>query len=210
MRRNAAAGLRVFGLDSPASFLPGTSIEGVQTRRLVVHERAKSLTAHAYSRNVPSLRDAVASIAARDKPEARYAYPRTFIVRAYHDDGRLDLNPAPDAPDLRPLNNVEQWTLGGALSLPPAGTACVVVFRDARESRAVVVGFAPGVADYVTVDAAGKLLVGPSVGDSVVLGKPTAPARFAREGDVYSLGTASGPLTFVSTAQPSGPTKGEG
>jgi hypothetical protein len=48
MRRNAGVGVRIFGLDSPASFLPGTTLEGVVTRRLVVRERAKSLSAEAW------------------------------------------------------------------------------------------------------------------------------------------------------------------
>ena len=174
MRRNAAVGLRVFGLDSPASFLPGTSVEGVVTRRLVIRERAASLTAEAYSRNVPSLRDSVAAIASRDKPESRYAYPRTFQVRAVHSDGRLDLSPVTNDPmgaDLRPLNNVEQWTLGGALSFPAVGTPCVVMFRDARESRAVVVGFAPaavGAGAARIGDHVGRLAYDPAGGGAGV------------------------------------------
>lgn len=38
MRRDASVGLRVFGCDDPAGFLPGTTLEGVTTRRLVVKE----------------------------------------------------------------------------------------------------------------------------------------------------------------------------
>jgi hypothetical protein len=143
IRRNAALGMRYFGLDSPAGWLPGTSLESVITRRLVIHERASSLTANAYSRNVPSMRDSVAAIAERDHPESRFAYPRTFVVRTVHSDGRIDLDPPADAPDLRPLNNVEQWTMGSALTFPDVGTSALVAFRDARESRAVVIGIAP-------------------------------------------------------------------
>ncbi len=49
MRRNAEVGVRAFGLDSPASFLPGTSLEGVPTRRLIVREAASALTAEAWA-----------------------------------------------------------------------------------------------------------------------------------------------------------------
>lgn len=38
MRRDASVGLRVFGCDDPSGFLPGTTLEGVTTRRLVVRE----------------------------------------------------------------------------------------------------------------------------------------------------------------------------
>jgi hypothetical protein len=49
MRRDASVGLRVVGVDAPAGFLPGTSIEGVITRRLVVREAAHGLTLEAWS-----------------------------------------------------------------------------------------------------------------------------------------------------------------
>lgn len=143
MRRNAGVGLRVIGVDSPAGFLPGTTVEGVTTRRLVVRERAKSLTIEAWATNIASIRDTVAAIAERDHPEARYAYPRTFVVRAVGGDGRMDLTPPADAPDLVPLNKVEQWTMGSALTFPAVGTSVLVAFRDARESRPCVIGIAP-------------------------------------------------------------------
>ena len=48
MRRNAAAGMRWLGCDSPVGFLPGTTLEGVMTSRLVVKENGGSLTAEAW------------------------------------------------------------------------------------------------------------------------------------------------------------------
>lgn len=166
MRRNAGAGLRVFGLDDPAGFLPGTTLENVATMRLRVRERAASLSAEAWSKG-ESIRDAVANIARRDRPEARYAYPRTFVVRAVGSDGRLDLSPPPDAPDLHALDRVEQWTMGSALTLPAVGTSVVVAFRDARESRAVVIGIAPsapGAAVARVGDHAGRLIFDAATG----------------------------------------------
>lgn len=48
MRRNAAVGMRWFGCDSPVGFLPGTTLEGAATSRLIVKESAGSLTAEAW------------------------------------------------------------------------------------------------------------------------------------------------------------------
>lgn len=143
MRRNAAMGLRVFGLDSPASFLPGTSVEGVVTARLVVRETSGSLTAEAWSGKPRTIRASLARIAATTRPEAAYAYPRTYVVRAVHADGRLDLTPPPTSPDLKPLDSVEQWTLTGTLSVPAVGDSVAVTFLDAMPTRAKVIGFAP-------------------------------------------------------------------
>lgn len=189
-RRNAGVGLRVLGADTPAGFLPGTTLEGVVTRRLVVKERAAALTVEAWSRNAPSLRDSVAAIARRDMPEARYAYPRTFVVRAVGTDGRIDLDPPPDAPDLRPLDRVEQWTLGGALAFPVKGTPVLVMFRDARETRAVVVGVAPGTPVKVVVSASTEIDLG------------AAAASVVRYGESATLGSAAGVLTFVPAVAP--------
>ncbi len=189
-RRNAGVGLRVLGCDTPAGFLPGTTLEGAVTRRIVVKERGSALTVEAWSRAAPSLRDSVAAIARRDMPEARYAIPRTFVVRSVGADGRLDLDPPPDAPDLRPLDKVEQWSLGGALAFPTKGTAVLVMFRDAREGRAVVVGVAPGTPLKVTVSAATEIDLG------------AAAASVVRYGESATLGSAAGVLTFVPAVAP--------
>lgn len=81
---------------------------------------------------------------AQDAPPNPYSYARTYLVRTVHTDGRMDLDPPPDAKgSLSSLPNVEQWTMGGALSFPPAGTPVLVLFRDARQERPVVIGIAP-------------------------------------------------------------------
>lgn len=49
IRRRAQVGLRVLGIDAPAGFLPGRTIEGTVIRKLVIQEKASSLTAEAYS-----------------------------------------------------------------------------------------------------------------------------------------------------------------
>jgi len=51
MRRNLARGRRTVGLDNRvAAFLPGSTLEGVATRRLIVRETASKLEAEVYER----------------------------------------------------------------------------------------------------------------------------------------------------------------
>jgi len=107
-------------------------------------------------------------------------------------------------------------SLAGSQCVVPQGTLAHVVFINGDGNRPRCVGFdlplplrVQDLPTSTTVDASGSLKVGPSA-SVVVVGDPTTPQRFAREGDVYTLGLASGPLTFVSTTQLSGPTKGEG
>jgi hypothetical protein len=142
------------------------------------------------SNALPSIRESVAKIARDDRPELRFSYPRSFTVRAVHSDGRIDLDPAPTETDLRPLDDVEQWTLGGALAFPVVGAAVVVHFRDAKETRPIILGFAPGTPVKVVVSATTEIDMG------------AGAAPVAREGGAYTLGTASGVLTFVPAAPP--------
>ena len=51
MSRNLARGRRHVGIDvRVAAFLPGSTLEGVATRRLIVAETARKLTAEVYSK----------------------------------------------------------------------------------------------------------------------------------------------------------------
>jgi hypothetical protein len=49
MRRNAALGLAVVGLENPAGLLPGNTLEGATIVRLVVQETSGKLTAEVWS-----------------------------------------------------------------------------------------------------------------------------------------------------------------
>lgn len=98
--------------------------------------------------------------------------------------------------------------LAGSSCVVPVGTLAYVAFANADPSRPVLVRFAATLPTSATIDATGKVTIAPSSG--AVTGSPTAPQRFAREGDFYSLGLATGPLTFVSSPQASGPTTGKG
>lgn len=204
--RDAGVGVARMGIEAPSAFLPGnlcSALDGAVIRRLVVTETAGALEAEIWGssgpRSAPSMRNAIRRMTREDFPEIAFSFPRTYVVQNVRSDGRLDLIPPPDAPELPILPAVDQWLPGIRLT-PNVGDQVIVQFRDANPTRPGVVGAVPlrtATPAAVTIDAA-----------SVKLGD--AFARLAREGDTYSLGTASGPLTFVSTLDPNGATKAKG
>lgn len=144
MRRDAGVGLVVFGLDSPAAFLPGAIIDdGKVIRRLVVTETPSELTAEAWTDARLSFRARLLRMVAEAFPSLVYGHPRTYRVKVVRMDGRLDLVPPPDAAHLAALPAVEAWTPYGIGVTPAVGSAVVVGFRDALPSRPFVIGYAP-------------------------------------------------------------------
>lgn len=115
----------------------------------------------------------------------------------------------PDVAPALPTGVPYAPALAGSSCIPVAGTIAHVMFADGDPGQPVCVGFeGVTIPTAATVDATSPVAVGPSGG--AVVGSPTTPARYVREGDVYNIGTATGPLTFVSTTQLSGPTQGKG
>ena len=91
-----------------------------------------------------TIRKSIAGIIAAQRPELAFSYPRTYIVRACDTaTGACDVYPPGGASDLPDLAAVPQWLMGGAIYFPPAGSQCIVVFRDALETRPVIVAFEP-------------------------------------------------------------------
>jgi hypothetical protein len=85
-----------------------------------------------------TIRTSTLRMVAESFPALFYGYPRTYIVAAVHADGRMDLDPPPDAQHLMPLKNAEQWSV---LTMVPAlGSEVVVWFRDANPGRYIVMG----------------------------------------------------------------------
>lgn len=117
-----------------------------------------------------TIRKSIAGIVAAARPELAFSYPRTFLVRACDPaTGACDVYPPPDAPDLPPegIAAVPQWTMGGAIYFPPAGSSCIVVFRDALETRPVIVAFAPvapGSAAASVGNHAGRIVIDSTTG----------------------------------------------
>lgn len=66
---------------------------------------------------------------------------RTYHVVSCGSDGRCNLAPPPDAPHLPEIQNCEQWIMGGATFVAHAGDEALVVKRDKRGTRPVIIGF---------------------------------------------------------------------
>jgi hypothetical protein len=195
LRGNRAVGLRVFGCDDPATFLPGNTVDGDAVGRVVVVDSPESLTVECWDPTAPTLRDMVIRIVANAFPALVYGYPRTYIVAAVNADDTLDLVPPPTSGYLRDLRSVPQWNTGGCIVTPELGAEVAVVFRDADETRPVVQSWAPGVPVELAADASDLVAVGESASAVELAGGGPAVARV---GDTCDVGT----LRVETTAFP--------
>ena len=128
--------------------------------------------------------------------------PRTYVVgkgvgsTGLNADGTCNLQP-PAGSMYAPLASVPQWLPGGVQISPLVGSECTVIFRDNDRRKPAIVSFTPlagSVPSKAQIDA---LLVVLGVSASAInLG--TAAARLVREGDLYTIGIATGPIAFVS------------
>lgn len=164
-----ADGYQTLGIDAPKAFLPGNLLGGKVITKLVVTERNASLQATVWFAEPaapPTLRASVQ----RMTWSLLQDFVRTMVVDTVQPDKRLDLVPPSDAQHLPEMRNVEQWCVGGLLTVPPPGTEVLVMFRDRKRTRPIVMGFAPGT-------AAGSMLAVARVNDTVAV--PLLPATFS-------------------------------
>jgi hypothetical protein len=152
LRRQGDISLTTYGIDDPATFLPGNTIEGVTINRITIREQASKLEADVYTTpeaSAPPLRETIRRIAW----DRLSRFLRTYVVNSVEPDRRLNLSPPADARHLPELSRVEQWSVGGALVKAKVGAEVLVLFRDQNCTRPIVLGFAPGAPDTVTLDA---------------------------------------------------------
>lgn len=154
IRNNAGVGIATYGVDSPASFLPGNTIDGVPILRTIINETASRLTVDTWTG--PTIRSRILRLVLNGLPWLTYSYPRTYVVADRDGGGLLDLIPPPDAGHLPELEAVEQWILGGSNVTSVPGTRCLVMFRDADKRRPVVVGFEQSTPVAVTIAGGGE------------------------------------------------------
>ena len=106
-------------------------------------------------------------------PALVYGHPQTYVVEAANADGTLDLSPPVNAQHLPLLRRVEQWAV--ALLEPTAGIEVVVVFRDAKPSRPVVLGAVAGAGAGLPAppaDPIGRVVRWGDIGTGVGPGSP--------------------------------------
>jgi hypothetical protein len=162
-----------------------------------------------------SIQKGLAKIVARQAPSQALAGTHTYRVDVVTDEGRCDLTAVED--DMpSPLQRVDQWPgIGGAVVIPKVGTQALVVFRDNRKDRPVIVAFQPlrqtgGKPDETRVDGDLVKIAGTSglavarVGDTVNCGYFTigiGPAYALVPSDVLDL-TAVQITGTITTGSP--------
>lgn len=201
IRQDAAAGLTVYGVDSPAEFLPGNTVAGKVIGQTRIRETSGKLEVDVYAKD-PTAPPTIRELLYRMLGGMFDDMVRTYVVHTVHADGRLDLSPPEDSPHLPEMKNVEQWVLGGVLYIPSPGDEVIVTFRDWKKTRPVVCGF--------------KLSGGPfaglaRLGDSVTVMLPPANFSGTISGSpasgmvVWSPGQTMGTITTSSAKSKGGP-----
>lgn len=205
LRSDSSVGRTTYGVDAPAEFLPGHTVGGVPIARTEIREVAGKLEVDVYTTEpgaAPTPRESIRRLVASAMAAAFNDAVRTYVVASVHADGRMDLLPPPDAQHYPEMRNVKPWVLGGVKYQPAAGEEVTVMFRDARKTRPIVIGY--------------ELSDGPfagmaRLGDSVTVALP--PANFAGTVNglpasgivVWSPGQTMGTITTSSAKTKGGP-----
>lgn len=150
----------------------------------------------AFDRTLAAFRALVRLVSPQLLYFGRYRYSVHSATATAFDGIPVDISVAPALPVGVPYAQA----LAGSSCIPAVGSIAHVMFADGDPGQPVCVGFEIPVVNLpseITINASGAV----NLGDGF--------ARLVREGDVYTLGTATGPLTFVSTVDPNGPTKGK-
>lgn len=188
LRKGAGVGRAVYGIDAPLAFLPGNTISGVPISFLVVTETNGRLEAEIYT-EPPSAAPSIKASVQRMVWRYLQDFVRTYVVAEVLNDGRVHLFPPADSPHLPEMKFVPVWTIGGIRTVPPAGSEVLVVFRDRRRTRPVVIAFAPVRPTDMLMDADEFMYVGPNA-DGIVIRQGTFPA--GRGGATIELTGAAG------------------
>lgn len=138
MRHDTAIGLYTFGIDSPKSFLPGNTVDGIPISKLVLREVMGKMEADVYSGDLAKSPPSIRELLRRMFPDAPEKRPDTYVVSSVNSDGTLDLVPPADARHLPEIKRAEQWTAGGIRHAPLPGKEVMVLYRDYNRTRPVV------------------------------------------------------------------------
>jgi hypothetical protein len=197
---DAGVGFTTYGIDDPAEFLPGNTINGTPITRVIIRETSGKFEVDVYTKEpqaTPSIREQIRRIIGTEVQDM----VRTYTVSSVKPDGRLDLVPPTDAPHLPEMKNVEPWTLGGTKYEAAAGEEVVVIRRDNKSTRPIVLGVKLGAGPFAGVARQG---------DTVTVMLP--PATFsgtinglAASGLVVWPGQTLGQISVASAKTKAGP-----
>jgi hypothetical protein len=138
---DSSVGMTTYGIDDPAEFLPGNTIDGVPISRVIIRETSGKFEVDVYRKEpeaTPAIREQIRRIVVECM--AAQQIIRTYTVASVDSDGRMDLVPPTDAPHLPEMKNVEPWWLGGTKYEATAGDEVVVFMRDNKSTRPIILG----------------------------------------------------------------------
>jgi hypothetical protein len=141
MRHDSSIGLFVYGLDAPAQFLPGNTVEGTPIGKLVLREHRGKLEADVYSDDLTKSAPPIRELLRRLLPDSPEHRAQTYVVNSVNTDGTLNVVPTADAQHLPEINNVEQWTVGGIQYHPLPGTEVAIIYRGKNKTRPIAFAF---------------------------------------------------------------------
>lgn len=206
LQPDAALGFVTYGIDDPVDFLPGNTIEGTPIERVIIRETSGKFEVDVYTtepKAVPSIGEQVRRIVA--EAMAAQDTVRTYMVAAVKSDGRLDLVPPTDMPHLPEMKNVEPWTLGGTKYEASPGEEVVVIKRDNRSTRPIVMGVKLSAGPFAGVAGQGDTVVmmlpPATFSGTIVIGGTPSPAS----GMVVWPGQTTGTITTASAKTKRGP-----
>ena len=204
---DAGVGFTTYGIDDPAEFLPGNTIGGVPIARVLIRETSGKFEVDVYTQEpaaTPSIREQLRRLIAQ--AVAAQDTVRTYTVASVHADGRLDLVPPSDAPHLPEMKNVEPWTLGGTKYEASPGEEVVVIKRDNKSTRPIVLGVKLGAGPFAGVAGLGDtvtVMLPPATftGTIVISGTPSPASGLV----VWSPGQTLGQISTSSAKTKRGP-----
>jgi hypothetical protein len=140
LRSDRGTGFATYGLDAPATWLPGHTVDGVAIDRIDICENAGKLEADVWLTEAAApIRDLVRRMVAHELGERI----RTYTVASCDSaTGDCDLVPPPDARHLPGIKACKQYT-GASIYRASKGDAALVVLADANRTRPRIIGFAP-------------------------------------------------------------------
>ena len=199
---DSGVGFTTYGIDDPAEFLPGNTIDGIPIARSIFRERGGKFEVDVYTKEpdaTPAVREQIRRIVKQCL--AAQDIVRTYTVASVKSDGRLDLVPPTDARHLPEMKNVEPWTLGGTKYEATAGEEVVVIRRDSKSTRPIVFGVKLGAGPYAGIARQGDsvtVMLPPATFSGTIGGSPAS-------GLVVWPGQTLGNISIASAKTKAGP-----
>jgi hypothetical protein len=140
LRSDRGTGVATYGLDAPATWLPGNTVDGATIDRIDIREAGGKLEADVWLTEATApIRDLVRRMVAHELGDRIRSYVVSSCDAA---TGDCDLVPPPDAQHLPGIKACKQYT-GARRYAASKGDGALVVLADMARTRPRIIGFAP-------------------------------------------------------------------